>query len=209
MSIYEGADFESNFSKRMSASQNRLKKLASLYSEINYLILCFCRTVRFSFRTWIYFCFWNKYAYEVNLGFSVLQDFNQTAIFRNDWFSRSSCCQWKIPPLFGCCYPFLSCRRAVTHFSMCWGTDCFSSCATDTDSASQLKAWGHFSILKSFLLALRFLVLLLPVPFSSFFYIIHPGRWRGKSLSVLEEWEFLFKRKSFKDIGYLKQILKM
>lgn len=146
--------------------------------KLDYLMLCvICRMVSFSFTAWIYFWFWNKYAYGVNLGLSVLQDFSKIVIFRSAPFAGRSCSQWKILPLFGCGYSFLPCRRAVIHFSMCWGTDCSSSHATDTDSASQLRVWGHLAILKSLLLALQ----LCPHPFTSFFYITHPGKWRTRS----------------------------
>lgn len=162
--------------------------------KLDYLILCvICRMVSFSFRTWIYFCFWNKYAYEVNFSFSVLQDFSEIVIFRNDWFAENSCSQWKILPLFGCCYSFLSCRRAVIHLWLCWGTDCSSSRATDTDNASQSRGWGHLSILKSLLLAFKLLVVFLLLPFNFFFYITHFGRWRTRSPSVLLQLEYTFK----------------
>lgn len=107
----------------------------------------------------------------MNLGVSVLQDFSKRVIFRNYRFAGKSCSQWTILHLFGCCYSFLSCRRAVTHFFMCWGADCSSSHATDTDNTSQLRGWGHLAILKSLLLALQLLF---------YFLLTHHSSWKVK-----------------------------
>lgn len=103
--------------------------------------------------------------------------------------------------LFDCHYSFLSCRRAVSHFSMRWGTDCSSSHATDTDSASQLRGWGHRAVLKLLLLALQLLFysicfLLLP---SSTSLILESG---GQDLPALQRQESLCKRqrKNFRAI---------